>query len=183
VARLYNDPDLEFYTESLAGLHDTFARPINLDYDLTMPGGDITPEDVKKKVGDARAKLLQVSTTLVLFSGHCTSAVNMCPMTSLFLQIVANWEQSGNGFGQCAITDKNYGHFKLHTVNGDNLASFINDKVGHRVHHLYLWYLANKMGILSNVLNVLSAKASADGDNVHTDTQRVQRKQAQGPRC
>jgi hypothetical protein len=75
VARLYNDPDLEFYTESLAGLHDTFARPINLDYDL-MPGGEITPEDVKKKVGDARAKLMQVSTTaLVLFSGHCTSAV------------------------------------------------------------------------------------------------------------
>jgi hypothetical protein len=64
----------------------------------------------------------------------------------------------------------------MHTMNGDNRASFINDKVGHRVHHLYLWYLADKMGVLSNVLNVLSAEAGADGDNVHTDTQKVQRK-------
>jgi hypothetical protein len=62
VARLYNDPDLDFYTESLPGLHDSFARPICLDYTL-MPGGDISAEDVKKKVGDARAKLMQVSST------------------------------------------------------------------------------------------------------------------------
>jgi hypothetical protein len=99
-----------------------------------------------------------------------------CLASYYFVQIIANWEQSGNGFGQRAVTDENYGHFRMHTVNGDNRASFINDKVGHRVHHLYLWFLADKMGILSNVLNILSAEAGADGDNVHTDTQRVQRK-------
>jgi 5'-deoxynucleotidase YfbR-like HD superfamily hydrolase len=43
------------------------------------------------------------------------------------------------------------------------------------VHHLYLWYLADKMGVLSNVLNMLNAEAGADTDNVHTDAQRVQK--------
>jgi hypothetical protein len=61
VARLYNDPEVEFYTEVLPGLHETFARPICSDFSL-MPGGSITAEDTKKKIGDARAKLLQVRT-------------------------------------------------------------------------------------------------------------------------
>jgi hypothetical protein len=32
------------------------------------------------------------------------------------------------------------------------------------------------MGVLSNVLNILNSESGADADNVHTDTQRVQRK-------
>lgn len=32
------------------------------------------------------------------------------------------------------------------------------------------------MGVLSNVLNMLSAEAMADSDNIHTDTQRVQKR-------
>lgn len=63
----------------------------------------------------------------------------------------------------------------MHSVNGDNnRADFLNEHNGHRVHHLYLWYVADKMGVLSNVLNILSAEAGADNDNVHTDTQKVQ---------
>jgi hypothetical protein len=50
----------------------------------------------------------------------------------------------------------------------------VNARLGHRVHHLYLWYLADKMGVLKNVLNILSADVAADGDRVHKDTQQVQ---------
>jgi hypothetical protein len=32
------------------------------------------------------------------------------------------------------------------------------------------------MGVLSNVLNMLNAKASADSSNVHTDTQHVNKR-------
>ena len=59
VSKLYNNPTVEFFTECLPELHMTFAEPIDLHFQY-MPGGEITPEDVKKKVGDARAKLIQV---------------------------------------------------------------------------------------------------------------------------
>jgi hypothetical protein len=59
VAKLYNDPTEEFYTEAVPALHDYFAEPICLEF-LGMPGGEISAEDVKKKIGDARAKLMQV---------------------------------------------------------------------------------------------------------------------------
>ena len=60
VASLYNDERVEFFTECLPDLHITFAEPIDLHFQY-MPGGEITAEDVKKKVGDARAKLIQVN--------------------------------------------------------------------------------------------------------------------------
>jgi hypothetical protein len=65
VARLYNDPDIEFSTETMPELHAAFAMPINLDFFL-MPGGKITAEDVKEKYGDARAKLIQVRRTSMI---------------------------------------------------------------------------------------------------------------------
>jgi hypothetical protein len=69
-----------------------------------------------------------------------------------------------------------YGSFDPNTaVNGDNRADFIIASQGHRVHHLYLWYLADKMGVLANVLNMLNAEAGTDTENIHTDTQRVQK--------
>ena len=59
VARLYNDPELELWTEALPELHITFAEPIDCSFEF-MPGGKISVEDVKKKLSDARAKLTQV---------------------------------------------------------------------------------------------------------------------------
>jgi hypothetical protein len=75
--------------------------------------------------------------------------------------------------------DDQYGSFTVEHGNlrdGDNRASFIHVNLGHRVHHLYLWHLADKMGALKNVLSTLSAEVGADGDNVHTDTSQVQNK-------
>lgn len=92
-------------------------------------------------------------------------------------QIVGNWERSGNGYGQRKEGDKQFGHFDLEQQDeedGDNRASYIQHHQGHRNHHLYLWYLGDKMGVLSNVLNILSPAVGADNNNVHTDTARVQ---------
>jgi hypothetical protein len=59
VARLYNDIDNVFFTESLPELHSDFAECMSLDFD-DMPGGAITADDVKKKIGESRVKLMQV---------------------------------------------------------------------------------------------------------------------------
>ena len=61
-------------------------------------------------------------------------------------------------------------------VAGDNRASFVNKRLGHQYHLLYLWHLADRMGVLKNVLNILSPAVSADGEHVNRNTQRVQRK-------
>lgn len=60
VAKLYNDPDIEFYTEAMPALHEFYEESLYLDFNI-MPGGEISAEDVKKKIGDAHAKLMQVS--------------------------------------------------------------------------------------------------------------------------
>ena len=89
--------------------------------------------------------------------------------------MISAWETSGNGFGQRSREDHEFGHFdpEEQTENGDNRANFVQPHLGQRVHHLYLWYLADKMGVLKNVLNILSADVGADGDNVRTDTAEV----------
>jgi hypothetical protein len=60
VARKYNDPDVVFVTEKLPDLHMAFSDEIELEFD-DMPGGKITAEEAKKRITEARAKLLQVS--------------------------------------------------------------------------------------------------------------------------
>ena len=94
------------------------------------------------------------------------------------MQIIANWEQSGNGFGQREAGDEEYGHFgnENRQADGDNRASFIQSQLGHKSHHLFLWHLSDKMGILNDVLNTLSPEVAADSDNVRTDTSQVQNK-------
>ena len=89
-------------------------------------------------------------------------------------QIISNWEASGNGAGQRAPADDQFGRYNPGTVGGDNRASFVNQRLGHKHHHLYLWYLADKMGVLKNVLNIHSTEVAAAGDRVHKDTQAVQ---------
>lgn len=90
------------------------------------------------------------------------------------LKTIANWESSGNGLGQRQIGDDGCGHFSQESASdGDNHASFILQHMGHRNHHLYLWHLADKMGILDEVLNTLSYEVAVDSDNVRTNTAEV----------
>jgi len=60
VALVYNNRDYVFCTEALPNLHENFSEPIELIFS-EMPGGAITAEDVKARIGDARAKLIQAS--------------------------------------------------------------------------------------------------------------------------
>jgi len=59
VARVYNDGDLTLTTDALPNLHEKYTEPIILEFE-DMPGGAINAEDVKARMGDARAKLIQV---------------------------------------------------------------------------------------------------------------------------
>ena len=59
VTRIYNDQTEVFYTESLPGLHSNFSETLELKFE-EMPGGKITVEDCKKKIADARVKLMTV---------------------------------------------------------------------------------------------------------------------------
>jgi hypothetical protein len=151
VADLFNDPDCDCRTDALPSLHAMFALPIDLPF-KDMPGGKIDAETVKSRLADARAKLLQV---------------------------ITNWEASGNGAGQRTLEDEGFGHYEASTSvtqAGDNRANFINKSLGHRNHLLYFWYLADKMGVLSHVLNVLSSDMAGDGDQVNRNTQQVQQR-------
>jgi len=104
-----------------------------------MPG-PITPEDVKKRFGDSRAKLIRM---------------------------VSRWELSGNGFGQRSKDEEDFGHFGKEQLEcGDNQANFLDSST--REHVLYLWHLSDKYDMLQNVLNVLSDSAAADSENFQT---------------
>ena len=159
VAAIYNDEDFVPVTESLPTLHVFFGDTIELPFS-NMPGGEIDAEEVKCRYTDCRAKLIVM---------------------------VKDWEKSGNGFGQRARDSDDYGRFSeahvTELAEGDNQGSFMLTRDGHREHHLYLWHLANTMGVLSNVLTVLSKAVAADGDSAPTDcssSRKKRKKQEEG---
>jgi hypothetical protein len=59
-AGVYNDPKVVFTTASLPMLHHSFSESLELRFE-DMPGGEITPEEVKQRFADARAKVIDVS--------------------------------------------------------------------------------------------------------------------------
>ena len=168
----HNDSDWVVIADPVPELHSDFEDSILLQL-RDMPGGPLSSaEEARKKGAEARAKLMQVR--------HLQQAlvvtVEPCPLTRFFLgrtsQIIANWEASGNGLGQREVGDDGCGHCEAQT-DGDNRASFIQQHMGHRNHHLHFWHLSDKMGILDDVLNTLSYEVAADSDNVRTNTQEV----------
>ena len=135
VARYFNDASNLFITESLPDLHVSFAHPITLGLD-DMPVIEITADDVKKHFGEARAKLIKM---------------------------IARWELSGNGFGQRAEDDDDYGRMGEEQLGcGDNRGHFLDSMT--KEHVLYLWHIADRYDILRNVLNVLSDSCAADSE-------------------
>ena len=77
------------------------------------------------------------------------------------------WERSGNGFGQHGERDQRdagWGHVdpKIDLVDGGDRGSYVNLKYGRRSHHLYLWHIGDTMGVLKNVLGVLSGEVALD---------------------
>jgi hypothetical protein len=91
-------------------------------------------------------------------------------------KIIKDCENSGNGFGQRDESDENFGHYERSAAtDGDERVSFVKTAIGQRFHHLYFWHLADLMGVLKNVLNVLSAEVAADTDTVPRETTSTQR--------
>ena len=83
--------------------------------------------------------------------------------------------------GQRAITDPDFGNFTAEhqaeaLVDGDKRMNFVMLHMGHRFHHLYLWHILDIHSIMSLVLTKLSPDVAMDTENVHTDTQQVQRR-------
>jgi hypothetical protein len=154
VARLYNS-DKMYVSYSLPDLHSSFADSQVLSFD-EMPGGAITAEDAKARLGDARAKMIS---------------------------IIADCEQSGNGFGQRDMADDSFGVFdpEYDTQRGDERASFVKTHLGQRFHHLYFWHLCDTMGVLKTVLNVLSPEVAVDCENVAADTTSTLRRRSRTP--
>jgi hypothetical protein len=97
---------------------------------LNLTVTPVSGEQLKKKLSDARYKMVKV---------------------------IADWEQSGNGAGQCVEEDNHYVF-----VDGDNRKSFLRERPPHV---LYLWHISHTYGILQNVRQQLSSDSSCDGNN------------------
>ena len=59
-ALLFNDEEVVFHSKSLPELHMFFAESKELRFQ-DMPGGEITPEQVKSRHAQSRAELIPVS--------------------------------------------------------------------------------------------------------------------------
>jgi hypothetical protein len=59
VAEMFNDPNTVYVSVSLPDLHSTFADSIELRFE-DMPGGAMTADEAKSRMGDARAKMISV---------------------------------------------------------------------------------------------------------------------------
>jgi len=109
-ALVYNDDAYEFNTNVYKDLHDEYRNPIT----ITTEGCPmVTPDKIKEKMSNCRAKLVK---------------------------IVTDWEKSGNGFGQRDESDIDYGHItedqwwlapresETEFVDGDNWKKFYAQK-------------------------------------------------------
>jgi hypothetical protein len=140
-ARIFNDTTEVFLTEALPDLHYLFAHSIVLDFD-DMPG-PIEAEEVKKRFASARAQLIK---------------------------IISKWELSGNGFGQRASDEDDFGHMTEDNFEaGDNRGNFLDCKT--KEHILYFWHMADKAELLKNVLCVIADASAADTDNCASTTE------------
>jgi predicted DNA-binding protein YlxM (UPF0122 family) len=132
VANAFNDDTLFFISESLPELHYCFANPMSLYFE-DMPG-PLTAEECKKRFADCRAKLIK---------------------------IISKWELSGNGFGQRALDEDDFGHLDEENFEaGDNRGNFLDSQT--KEHILYFWHMADSNQLLKNVLNVIAETSSAD---------------------
>ncbi|CAB9522913.1 expressed unknown protein [Seminavis robusta] len=130
-ARLFNDNDHEVFSRCLPDLHFSFAEVLDCSFEH-MPGA-ITPDEVKRRWGDCRAKLIK---------------------------IIAKWELSGNGFGQRVEEDEAFGHLGEDELQcGDNRANFLDSQT--KEHILYLWHVSDDQEILKNVMSVISESCAA----------------------
>ncbi|CAB9524785.1 hypothetical protein SEMRO_1585_G284060.1 [Seminavis robusta] len=133
-SRLFNDPEKEVYSQCLPDLHYSFAEVLDCCFEK-MPGL-VTPDEVKRRWGDCRAKLIK---------------------------IIAKWELSGNGFGQRHEGEDEFGHMGEDEMEcGDNRANFLDSQT--KEHILYLWHVSDEQQILKNVMCVIAESSAASSE-------------------
>jgi hypothetical protein len=138
VARIFNDPSVDFYSECLPDLHYAFTHSMTLAFE-DMPG-PMDAEECKRRFADGRAKLIK---------------------------IISKWELSGNGFGQRTVEDEDFGHLGEEEFEaGDNRGNFLDSMT--KEHILYFWHLADQNELLKNVLCIIADTSSADSENFQT---------------
>jgi hypothetical protein len=133
-AELFNDETFAPTSLHLPSLHSDFDQTKVLRLE-DMPGV-ITPEEVKSRMADSRAKLMAV---------------------------ISNWELSGNGFGQRAQVDEGFGCLEEEHLLDDNRGAFLQN---YRSHILYLWHLSDGEDILQSVKSALDPDCAANTDSV-----------------
>ncbi|CAB9524440.1 hypothetical protein SEMRO_1537_G280720.1 [Seminavis robusta] len=132
-ARLYNDESHLVLSRCLPDLHSTFSDVLECSLNNDHVPSPITPEDVQRRWGDCRAKLIK---------------------------IIAKWELSGNGFGQRHEGDDEFGHLGEDELQcGDNRANFLDSQT--KEHILYLWHIADQEEVLKHVMAVIAESSSA----------------------
>lgn len=105
IADLMNDERVTFELPPKPELHHLFSAPLRTEAGV-LPG-EATAEDAKHRLSECRARLLKA---------------------------ISKWELSGNGFGQRAATDDEFGHLDEEQLeDGDNRSRFLD---GIRREHL-----------------------------------------------
>jgi hypothetical protein len=145
IAELLNDQEQVWIIPAKPELHQCFSSTLTLDYDDCCPC-DLTADEAKRRIADARAKLMRV---------------------------ISKWELSGNGFTQRAPEDELFGHMDEEQLqDGDNRARFLNC-IG-KEHLLILWDLGDREGLLDKFLSKLLSAVTVSCENISTDTAEVQ---------
>jgi len=153
-AKVYNDPGFNPVTASFPDLHDDFRSSIVLSANVSPT---VTADKIKDKLANCRAKLLR---------------------------LIADWEKSGNGSGQRAETEPDYGHVSDDQqfvsidnqgqgdtedvadedfVDGDKRKNFLRD---YKPYLIYMWQVFDDNDLLYHTLSRLPSQFRADSQGV-----------------
>ena len=150
----FNDHNFSPDTFTYPELHEDFRNSITL-HGSSAPVA--TPSKIKEKLGSARCNVLRV---------------------------INDWERSGNGSGQRAEADEEFGHVsedqlwrspgdnEEEFMDGDNRKNFLRDL---KPHILYCWQIFDDFYILQNSLSVIPAEFSASSDSVSITNKKRKR--------
>lgn len=142
LAEKFNDKTWVPVSLALPNLHEAFTE----SKPLPLTVSDATGEQLKKKLTDARYKMVKV---------------------------IADWERSGSGRGMVMSQEDEYDMdpecLVYAFVDGDDRKNFLREKP---YHILYLWHVSYEYGILSTVRQQLSQDASLDGSNAPSVSSR-----------
>jgi hypothetical protein len=128
-AELYNDDNLDLVTNKYPMLHKDFEDHIFLFGSTAI---NVTPQKLKEKWKDVRGKLSIIKN---------------------------NYDQSGNGAGDCHGNDPDHGPVEeLTLTNNTDRKNFLG---GNKPHLLYLWQILEDNALLDSTLMIIPDEIAA----------------------